>query len=128
MDESREREVRDRIVSLMQASEPGAPTKQITSEELENLQNAAKRLDQMSKDAADADVQALRIAAERLDQLLKTSAPGKTSQLISRAGETRTTPSNRVLSCLGSTGTAPLFQPPNQILVSCNVADFSTTR
>ncbi len=75
-DESREREVRDRIVSLMQASEP-APTKQITGEELEKLKTAAKRLDQILKDAADADLQALRIAAARLDQLLKDIGAGK---------------------------------------------------
>jgi hypothetical protein len=74
--ESREREVRDRIVSLMQATEQ-ARKQQITGEELQTLKTAASRLDQMLRTAADADVHALRIAAARLEQLLVDIGAGK---------------------------------------------------
>ena len=67
--EGREREVRDRIVNLLQATEQ-ARKKQITDEELHQLKTAACRLDQMLRAAADADLEALRTAAARLDQLL----------------------------------------------------------
>jgi hypothetical protein len=74
--ESREREVRGRILSVIEATEQ-APKKQITGEELRTLKTAANRLDQMLRTAADADVQALRNAAARLDQLLVDISAGK---------------------------------------------------
>ena len=74
--EGREREVRDRIVNLLQATEQ-ARKKQITDEELHQLKTAACRLDQMLRAAADADLEALRTAAARLDQLLAHIGAGK---------------------------------------------------
>ncbi len=68
-DNQGERDVRERILSLMQATEH-ANKKQITGEELQKLKTAASRLDQMLKAAADADAQALKDAASRLDKLL----------------------------------------------------------
>ena len=64
-----EREVQERIKSLMQAAAQ-ARKKQITGEELQKLKSAASRLDQMLKSTANADLEALRSAAARLDQLL----------------------------------------------------------
>lgn len=69
-EQDRERNLRKRIVSLMRANEQ-AHKKPITSEEQQELNAAASRLDQMLKAAADADRQALRSAAARLDQLLE---------------------------------------------------------
>jgi hypothetical protein len=77
--ESREREVRGRILSVIQATEE-VPKKQITNEELRTLKTAASRLDQMLKAAADADVQALKDAAARLDQLLADIGAGKNAK------------------------------------------------
>ena len=70
-----ERDVREKIVSLMQ-SIGQAPTKQITAAELQELKTAASRLDQMLKAIGDADRQALRSAAARLDQLLSDIRAG----------------------------------------------------
>lgn len=74
--QGRERDVRERIVSLMQATEQ-ARKQQITGEELQKLRAAASRLDEMLKAAEDADLQALRGAAARLDQLLADIGKGK---------------------------------------------------
>jgi hypothetical protein len=74
--EGRERDVRDRIVSLMRASEQ-ARKKPVTDEELQTLKTAAMRLDQMLRAAADADLQTLRVAAARLDGLLRHIGAGK---------------------------------------------------
>ena len=73
---SAERDVREKIMSLMQ-SIGQAPTKQITAAELQELKTAASRLDQMLKAVGDADLQALRSAAARLDQLLLEIRAGK---------------------------------------------------
>ena len=67
--QDRERDVRERIVSLMQ-SIGQAPRKQITGEELQKLNNAVERLNRILKAGNDADLQTLRSAAVRLDQLL----------------------------------------------------------
>ena len=75
-DNQGERDVRERILSLMQATEP-AHKKQITGEELEKLKTAAIRLDQMLKAAEVENVQALKDAASRLDQLLAKIGKGK---------------------------------------------------
>ena len=75
-EQGREREVRERIMSLMQSIEKG-PRKQLTPEEAEKLKNAASRLDQILKAAADADQQALESAAARLDRLLSDIRAGK---------------------------------------------------
>ena len=71
-----ERDVRERIVSLIQAAEQ-THKKQISGEELQKLKLAASRLDEMLKSAAEADVQALKGAAARLDQLLADIGTGK---------------------------------------------------
>jgi len=72
----RERDIQERIVSLMQAAGQ-IPKKQITGEELQKLKTAASRLDQMLMSTADADLQALRSGAARLDQLLADIGTGK---------------------------------------------------
>ena len=74
--QSWERDLRSRIVTLIRANEQ-ARRKPITGEELEKLKTAANRLDQMLKAAEDADQQALRSAAARLDQLLVDIRMGK---------------------------------------------------
>lgn len=73
---SGEREVQERIKSLMQAAGQ-IPRKQITGKELQTLKTAVSRLDQMLKSTADADLQALRSGAARLDQLLADIGTGK---------------------------------------------------
>jgi hypothetical protein len=72
----RERDVQERIKSLMQAAGQ-IPKKQIAGEELQKLKTAASRLDQMLKSTADADLQALRSGAARLNQLLADIGTGK---------------------------------------------------
>jgi hypothetical protein len=73
--ENEDREVRERIASLIHATERSrAP---VTEAELQKLQAAASRLDQMLKAAADADAEVLRTAAARLDQLLAKIGTGK---------------------------------------------------
>ena len=63
--QGKERDLGKRIASLIH-SIGHWPKKQISGEELEKLKAAMDRLDQMLKDAADADRQALREAAGRL--------------------------------------------------------------
>lgn len=74
--QDRERDVRDRIVNLMQ-SIGRARRKQITREELQKLNLAVGRLDQMLKASQDADLETLRSAAVRLDHLLSDIRKGK---------------------------------------------------
>ena len=74
--EGREHDVRERIASLIRATEQ-ARKKQITSEELQSLKTAASRLDELLNAGADADRQALKGAAARLDQLLSEIGTGK---------------------------------------------------
>lgn len=74
--QDRERDVRERIMSLMR-SIGRAPRKQITSAELQKLNHAVGRLNQMLKASLDADLQTLRSAALRLDQLLSDIRKGK---------------------------------------------------
>jgi len=74
--QGRETDLGKRIASLIRSIGQG-PEKQITGEELQKLQAAASRLDQMLKDTADADRQALKNAATRLDQLLADIRKGK---------------------------------------------------
>lgn len=69
-------DVREKIVKLMQSIGKGTK-KQIPAEELQKLKNAASRLDQMLKAAANADQQALRTASAKLDQLLSDIRAGK---------------------------------------------------
>lgn len=80
-----DREVRERIVNLMQSIGKG-PVKQIPAEDLQKLKSAANRLDQMLKAAANADQRSLEGAAVRLDQLLSDIRAGKdvTSKLKRR--------------------------------------------
>ncbi len=89
--QDRERAVRDRIAIFFQADEQ-AQSKHASNEELQKLQNAVGRLDQLLTDAAadeqtqrnritEEEAQGLRDAATRLDQLLadisgKDGAPG----------------------------------------------------
>jgi hypothetical protein len=74
--QDREREVRDRIAGFIQANEQ-ARNKQVTGEELQTLKAAAGRLDQLLRDASDANLQVLKTAATRLDRLLADIAAGK---------------------------------------------------
>jgi len=74
--EDREQDVRERIASLIRATEQ-ARKKQITGEELQRLKAAASRLDELLNAGADADRQALKSAAARLDQLLSEIGTGK---------------------------------------------------
>lgn len=76
-DHHRDPDVREKIVSLMLSIGQSAKKKQITSEELQKLKNAAGRLDQMLKASADADRQTLRNASVRLEQLLTDIRKGK---------------------------------------------------
>jgi cell division septum initiation protein DivIVA len=89
-DQGPDRDVRDRIVNLMQSIGKG-PKQQIPAEELQKLTSAASRLDQMLKAAANADQQALKSAAARLDQLLSDIRAGKdvTSNLKRRENSGR---------------------------------------
>lgn len=73
---SREREIRDRIVKAIRATER-SPNKPISAEEVHKLKTAAGRLDKLLKDTADADVQVLKNAAGRLNQLLEDLRVGK---------------------------------------------------
>jgi cell division septum initiation protein DivIVA len=75
-DQGRERDVRERIVGLMQSIGKG-PRKQLTAEEAEKFKNAASRLDQILNAAADVDQQVLKSAAARLDRLLSDIRAGK---------------------------------------------------
>ena len=72
----RERELRERIASLMRSNHQ-ARRKPITAEERQKLKSAADHLDQMLQSAVDADRQALKGAAVRLGQLLADIRKGK---------------------------------------------------
>lgn len=74
--EGREQDVRDRIASLIRATEQ-VSKKEITGEELQRLKSAASRLEEMLKATADADRQALKSAAARLDKMLAEIGTGK---------------------------------------------------
>jgi len=74
--QSPDRDVRDRIVKLMQSIGKG-PKRQIPAEELQKLKSAAGRLDHMLKAAANADQQILKSAVARLDQFLSDVRAGK---------------------------------------------------
>jgi len=74
--QDRGRELRERIVSLMQATSQ-AVRKPIPRTELQQLKTAASRLDQMLKAAAEADQETLRTAVARLNQLLIDIREGK---------------------------------------------------
>jgi cell division septum initiation protein DivIVA len=85
-----DREVRARIVNLMESIGNG-PKKQIPVKELQKLKNAASRLDQMLKAAANADQQTLKSAAAKLDQLLSDIRAGKdVSSNLKRRGNSGT--------------------------------------
>ena len=75
-EQDREREIRDRIASQMQAAEH-ASSKPFSHEDLQKLQLAANRLDQLLQEAADADRKALKVAVARLDELLGKIHKGK---------------------------------------------------
>jgi hypothetical protein len=75
-EDNRESDVGKRISTLIRSIGQG-PKKHITGAELQTLKNAAGRLTQMLKAAADADRQTLRNAAARLDQLLINMRTGK---------------------------------------------------
>ena len=88
--ESEDREVRERIASLIHATERSrAP---VSDDELQKLKAAASRLDQMLQATADADRQALGSAAARLDQLLADIRTGKD---VTKYIKRRPNPQNR---------------------------------
>ena len=70
------RNLRERIASQIHATSL-ARHKQLTTEELQKLETAVSRLDQLLSAATDADRQVLQTAAARLDQLLVDIAKGK---------------------------------------------------
>ena len=76
--QDQERDIRDRIANQIQAAEH-APSKPISPQDLQTLHLAANRLDQLLKEAADADREALKVAAARLDDLLRKIGKGKTT-------------------------------------------------
>jgi hypothetical protein len=87
--QDRERSVRDRIATIVQAHVQ-ARRKQATDEEIQTLRRAVGRLDQLLADAAadeqarrkrakEEEAQALRVAAARLDQLLTDIARKETA-------------------------------------------------
>ena len=75
-EKAREPDLRQRIVSLMRASQQ-ASKQPITREEVQKLKLAAGRLDHLLQAAVDADGQILKSAAARLDRLLQDIATGK---------------------------------------------------
>ena len=75
-DQKRESDVGKRIANLIRSIEQ-RPEKPIAVEEQRVLAAAAARLDQILKQAADADRQVLRSAAVRLDELLSDMRKGK---------------------------------------------------
>jgi len=75
-DQKRESDVGKRIANLIRSIEK-RPEKPIAVEEQRVLAAAAARLDQILKQAADADRQVLRSAAVRLDELLSDMRKGK---------------------------------------------------
>jgi hypothetical protein len=85
--QGREREVKQRIASLMQSIGPGTG-KPISGDEAQKLKAAAGRLDQMLKDAGEAEREALKEAAGRLDRLLIDIRKGKdVANRIKRRGQ-----------------------------------------
>ena len=74
--QSREKEIRERIIKVIRATEGGA-NKPLPVEELQKLKSAAGRLDKLLKDAVDAEAQVLKNAAGRLGQLLEDLRTGK---------------------------------------------------
>ena len=75
-DQKRESDVGNRITNLIRSI--GQPRqKPVAVDEQRVLAAAAARLDQILKEAADADRQALRAAAFRLDELLLDMRKGK---------------------------------------------------
>ena len=85
-----QREIRERIASLIRANEKGAKKKEISGEELQRLKAAANRLDRMLKASAEAETEALKKAAGRLDQLLEEIRAGKDiTERIKRRRERR---------------------------------------
>ena len=87
-DKKRESDVGNRITNLIRSIGQG-PEKPIAVEEQRRLTAAASRLDQMLKDAAEADRQALRNAAVRLDEMLLDMRKGKdiTDRVKRRSGK-----------------------------------------
>jgi hypothetical protein len=75
-DQKRESGVGNRITNLIRSIGQG-PEKPVAVEEQRKLAAAAARLDQILKEAADADRQALRNAAGRLDELLSDMHKGQ---------------------------------------------------
>jgi len=85
-----ERDVRERIASLIRSTER-APATPVSGAELRKLKAAVTRLEEMLKAAVDADLQALKSAAARLDQMLANIGKGKdvTGDLKRRDGSQR---------------------------------------
>lgn len=76
-DDSPQRDLREHIASVIRTLERPPRVSEISHEELQKLKTAANRLDQMLRDAADANQQSLKNAAARLDQLLADIRTGK---------------------------------------------------
>lgn len=81
--QDRERDLRDRIASLIRANAQ-APRRRITDQEQQKLKAAANRLDQILKSGEEAEREALQKAAARLGQMLKDLRKGKDINLRQR--------------------------------------------
>ena len=90
-DQKRESDVGNRIANLIR-SIGQQPEKPVPVEEQRVLAAAAARLDQILKEATEADRQALRNAAVRLDELLSEMRKGKdiTDRVKRRGGKAST--------------------------------------
>lgn len=71
-----DRDVREKIVSLMQSIER-APKKPLDVAELQKLKSAASRLEQLLNAEVEANRQALKNASDRLNRLLLDIRTGK---------------------------------------------------
>ena len=88
MDEpDHESRVRERIANFVQ-SDVQVQKKELATSELQALQSAAGRLDQLLADREQAEVNLLRAATSRLDQLLAQIGAGKdVAPMIARQTE-----------------------------------------
>ena len=88
MDESgQDSGVRERIANFVQ-SDAQVQKKELATSELQALQSAAGRLDQLLEEGQQAEVNLLRAATSRLDQLLAKIGAGKdVATMIARQSE-----------------------------------------
>ncbi|HYL14238.1 MAG TPA: hypothetical protein VEV41_14445 [Terriglobales bacterium] len=99
--QNRERDVRERILSFIQADRHNR-RQRMTEEEAQRLKSAAGRLDQLlariaadqqarSKQLKEEEVRALSAAAGKLDQMLTRAAAGEETELAQQPGHKKNT-------------------------------------